>query len=152
MTGLAFLPGNDGVLESTGFGEEENFLFRRRIGCRREIDGHDEASESAESKGQGKFFHDPCGIHCRILLGHLILPHNPVIMSNSPSETVVVLGASDQPDRYSNKAVKMLLEHGHRVIPIHPALKTVEGIAVVPNLSSVSETVNTLTLYLGPDR
>ena len=73
-------------------------------------------------------------------------------MSNSPSETVVVLGASDQPDRYSNKAVKMLLEHGHRVIPIHPALKTVEGIAVVPNLPSVSENVNTLTLYLGPDR
>jgi hypothetical protein len=63
-----------------------------------------------------------------------------------------VLGASDQPDRYSNKAVKMLLEHGHHVIPIHPALKTVESIAVVANLSSVAEPVDTLTLYLGPDR
>lgn len=46
----------------------------------------------------------------------------------------------------------MLLEHGLRVIPIHPALKTVEGIVVVPNLPSVAETVNTLTLYLGPER
>jgi predicted CoA-binding protein len=64
-------------------------------------------------------------------------------------ETVVVLGASDKPDRYSYKAVKLLQEHGHKVIPVHPTLKDIEGLAVTNNLSAIQEHVDTLTLYVG---
>jgi predicted CoA-binding protein len=70
----------------------------------------------------------------------------------SANETVVVLGASPKPERYSNKAVRALVEHGHRVIPIHPILKQIEGIPTVPALSGVKDPVNTLTLYVGPER
>jgi predicted CoA-binding protein len=70
----------------------------------------------------------------------------------SANETVVVLGASPKPERYSNKAVRALVEHGHRVIPIHPILKQIEGIPTVPALSGVKDSVNTLTLYVGPER
>ena len=68
------------------------------------------------------------------------------------NETVVVLGASPKPERYSNQAVRALLEHGHRVIPIHPLLKKIAGVPVVPSLSGVKDIVNTLTLYVGPER
>ena len=64
--------------------------------------------------------------------------------------TVVVLGASDKPERYSNRAVRMLLEHGHEVIPVHPSLQTEEGLTVVPSLARVPRPVDTLTVYVSP--
>ena len=68
------------------------------------------------------------------------------------SETVVVLGASPKPERYSNQAVRALVEHGHRVIPVHPLLKKIAGVVAVPALSGVKDPVDTLTLYVGPER
>lgn len=66
-------------------------------------------------------------------------------------ERVVVLGASTNPDRYSNKCVKMLLEFGHEVVPVHPVAPEIEGLKVVPKLNQVTGKVDTLTLYLSPD-
>ena len=68
------------------------------------------------------------------------------------NETVVVLGASPKPERYSNQAVRTLVEHGHRVIPVHPLLKKIAGIPAVPSLTHIDGAVNTLTLYVGPKR
>ena len=68
------------------------------------------------------------------------------------NETVVVLGASPKPERYSNQAVRALVEHGHRVIPVHPLLKKIAGVPVVSALSGVKVPVNTLTLYVGPEQ
>jgi len=65
-------------------------------------------------------------------------------------QTVVVLGASPKPERYSNKAVRLLLEHGHRVIPVHPAIKEIESLPVVPALKHIKDAVDTLTVYLSP--
>jgi hypothetical protein len=70
----------------------------------------------------------------------------------SGQETVVVLGASDKSDRYSNKAIKMLMEYGHRVIPIHPRLDEIESLEVKPDLKAVDTPVDTLTMYVGPKR
>lgn len=66
------------------------------------------------------------------------------------SERVVILGASDQPDRYAHRALRMLREHGHEVVPVHPTLTEIEGVAVVPDLPSVEGQVDTLTLYVRP--
>ena len=72
-------------------------------------------------------------------------------MDRDPAiQRVVVLGASPKPDRYSNKAVKLLLEHGHSVVPVHPAAVEIEGLQVVPNLPAVDGAVDTLTVYLSP--
>jgi predicted CoA-binding protein len=68
------------------------------------------------------------------------------------NETVVVLGASPKPERYSNQAVRALVEHGHRVIPVHPLLKKIAGVPAVQALSGVKDQVNTITLYVGPER
>jgi predicted CoA-binding protein len=47
------------------------------------------------------------------------------------SETVVVLGASPKPERYSWQAVNTLTEHGHRVLPVNPYHREVAGIQCV---------------------
>jgi predicted CoA-binding protein len=66
------------------------------------------------------------------------------------SERVVILGASDQPDRYAHKAFRMLREHGHGVLPVHPTLGEIEGVPVVADLRNVEVPVDTLTLYVRP--
>lgn len=65
-------------------------------------------------------------------------------------QTVVVLGASPKPERYSNKAVRLLLEHGHRVVPVHPAITEIESLPVIRALEHIEDPVDTLTVYLSP--
>lgn len=66
------------------------------------------------------------------------------------SQRVVILGASDRPDRYAYRAFQNLLEHGHEVIPVHPTLPEVDGVPVLPDLDAVEGAVDTLTLYVNP--
>ncbi len=63
--------------------------------------------------------------------------------------TVAVLGATPKEDRYSFKAVKMLREHGHHPIPVHPAGHDVLGIPGVKSLADITKPVDTLTMYVG---
>jgi len=63
-------------------------------------------------------------------------------------QNVVVLGASPKADRYSNQAVRLLVEHGHHVIPVHPAVETIEGLAVTSKLTDVTDNIDTLTVYV----
>ncbi|MGD8922252.1 MAG: CoA-binding protein [Candidatus Zixiibacteriota bacterium] len=64
---------------------------------------------------------------------------------------VAVLGASPKEERYSNKAVKMLLEHGHHPIPVHPAGHVVHGITAQKSLGDIDRKIDTLTMYVGPN-
>ena len=68
------------------------------------------------------------------------------------AQTVAVLGASNNPDRYSNMAIRRLRDAGHRVIPVNPALDEIEGLAVAKSLGEIKDPVDTLTLYVGPQR
>jgi len=68
------------------------------------------------------------------------------------SENVVVLGASPDAERYSNKAMHLLAQHGHRVIPVSPVYKDIDGQPVLSSVSDVGVPVQTLTLYLSPKR
>jgi uncharacterized protein len=60
---------------------------------------------------------------------------------------VAILGASPKPDRYSNKAQRMLVEHGHEVFPVSPSAQEILGVA---GFSEVPEGMDTVTLYVGP--
>lgn len=71
-------------------------------------------------------------------------------MSDS-AQRVVVLGASNNPERYSNMALNRLMENGHEVIPVHPALESVEGVVVTPSLGDVEGPVDTVTVYVSPN-
>jgi len=69
---------------------------------------------------------------------------------SSEHQRVVVLGASDNPERYSNKAVNRLRDNHHEVIPVHPKLDRIDGLEVVPNLGDIDGEVDTLTVYVSP--
>jgi len=61
---------------------------------------------------------------------------------------VAILGASNKPDRYSYKALRMLREKGHTPFPAHPALSMVDGIPVWSSLRAIPEPIDTVTVYL----
>ena len=71
---------------------------------------------------------------------------------NNESHHVAVLGASPKPARYANQALRLLREHGYRVTPIHPRFDTIENLPVANRLEQVPRPINTLTLYVGPER
>jgi len=65
---------------------------------------------------------------------------------------VVIIGASSDADRYSNRAQIMLLEHGHTVFPIHPSTEEVLGIHCYKSLSEIKPQIDTVTMYVSPKR
>lgn len=67
------------------------------------------------------------------------------------SEKVIVLGASNKPERYSYKAIHLLKEHGHKVYPVHPSIPEVLGIKCYPFLPLDQVPFDTLTLYVNKD-
>jgi predicted CoA-binding protein len=65
------------------------------------------------------------------------------------TQRVVIIGASNNPERYSHRALLLLRKHGHEVVPVHPKLTEIEGIAVVADLSAITSPVDTVTIYVG---
>jgi uncharacterized protein len=63
-------------------------------------------------------------------------------------EAIAVLGASSNPERYSNRAVLLLLEKGYQVIPVNPAMPDIAGLPPVATLSDIRVAVDTVTLYV----
>lgn len=62
---------------------------------------------------------------------------------------VVVLGASSNPSRYSNMAMRELKKHGHRALPVHPRETEIEGVKVWPHISQLpAGEIDTLTMYV----
>lgn len=68
------------------------------------------------------------------------------------NKTVVVMGASPKAHRYSNRALRMLRERGYDVIPVHPHAQKIEGLDVANQLADIDRPIDTLTLYIGPQR
>ncbi|MFY7651398.1 MAG: CoA-binding protein [Chitinophagaceae bacterium] len=65
------------------------------------------------------------------------------------NKKTLVLGASDNPERYSYKAIKLLQLKGHDVVAVGRKETQVDAIKVVKNFPS-NEKVHTVTLYLNP--
>lgn len=71
---------------------------------------------------------------------------------SSNAQNVLILGASTKPQRYAYKALVLLKQRGHQVIPVHPKLSEIDGIKVFNRLSEVDTPIDTLTLYVGAQR
>lgn len=65
---------------------------------------------------------------------------------------VVVLGATPKAGRYAHQALLMLQQKGYKITPVHPKIKTIEGLPVAHKVEAIKEPVDTLTLYVGPAR
>jgi predicted CoA-binding protein len=66
------------------------------------------------------------------------------------SKTVAVIGASPKAERYSNKAVRLLREYGHTVLPVNPAQEKIEGLPVSRTIDALPRPVDTVTMYVSP--
>ena len=64
---------------------------------------------------------------------------------------VAVLGASNNPEKYSYLALKFLREKGHEVFPIHPSLKVIDDMTVYSSLQDVPSPIDTISLYVSPE-
>lgn len=65
-------------------------------------------------------------------------------------ETVLVLGASPNPERYSYKAVQKLRAHGHRVIAVGKKTGQIGDVSIQKEIP-LAVALDTVTLYLNPD-
>ena len=65
------------------------------------------------------------------------------------NKTTLVLGASENPDRYSNKAIHMLLSHHHNVIPVGIKKGMVNGLEIITQ-PDYFKNVDTVTKYINP--
>ena len=61
----------------------------------------------------------------------------------------LVIGASENPERYSNKAIRALLSHNHEVVGLGIKKGSVEGIPFHTEKEQF-ENIDTVTLYIGP--
>lgn len=66
-------------------------------------------------------------------------------------KTTVVLGASENPERYSNKAIHKLRAHGHEVKAVGGRAGKVADVDIQTGKPAFAD-VDTVTLYVGPAR
>lgn len=67
------------------------------------------------------------------------------------NKKTIVLGASSKEDRYSNRAVKMLLKNNHDTIALGFENVIVENVQIETEWKQY-ENIDTITLYLNPQR
>lgn len=65
------------------------------------------------------------------------------------NKKTLVIGGSENPERYSNKAIKKLRLHGHDVLSIGAKVGRVEDVDIQVERTNFSD-VHTVTLYVGP--
>ena len=64
-------------------------------------------------------------------------------------EKTLVIGASENPERYSNMAVRSLQKHGHEVLAIGVREGNIDDVKIEKEQLSF-ENIDTVSLYVGP--
>ena len=67
------------------------------------------------------------------------------------AKTVAIVGASSDRRKFGNKALRAFKAEGHRVIPINPNEREVEGIAAYASVLDVPERIDMATVYVRPE-
>ena len=63
------------------------------------------------------------------------------------SQIVAVVGLSSNPERPSHIVSSYLRENGYRIIPVNPSEKSVLGETSYPDLASIPERVDVVTIF-----
>jgi predicted CoA-binding protein len=63
---------------------------------------------------------------------------------------VAVIGASMDPAKYGNKAVRAYLRQGYEVFPVNPKLRELGGLPVFPSILAVPVRPDLVSVYLPP--
>ena len=66
--------------------------------------------------------------------------------------TIAIVGASPDPERYSNSVMRYLRRNGYRVIPVNPTVEKVLGLKSYPDLASVPAKIEIVDVFRAPDK
>jgi uncharacterized protein len=67
------------------------------------------------------------------------------------SRVVAVIGASSNPRKFGNRAVRAFRRQGYTVVPINPHELEVEGLRAYKSVLDVPGTIDMATIYVPPD-
>lgn len=67
------------------------------------------------------------------------------------AKTVAVVGASNDRSKFGNKALRAFTAEGHRVLPINPHEREVEGLPAYASVLDVPGAIDMATLYVQPE-
>ncbi len=67
------------------------------------------------------------------------------------NKKTLVIGASENPERYSYKAICALRKHNHDVVALAKKTGKVDGVKIETEFP-VMQDIHTVTLYVGPQR
>lgn len=71
------------------------------------------------------------------------------LKNNKMSKRTLVIGASTNPARYSNMAIRSLLNHGHEVVALAKQEGFIGDIKIQTEFP-VNQNIHTVTVYVGP--
>ncbi len=63
----------------------------------------------------------------------------------------LVVGASPNPQRYSNKAVRLLKRYNHNVVPLGIRTGEIDNLQIITGKPEIPD-IHTVTLYIGPEK
>jgi predicted CoA-binding protein len=66
-------------------------------------------------------------------------------------KTVAIIGASSNPRKFGNRAIRAFRRQGYTVIPINPNEPTVEGLKTYASVLDVPGTIDIATFYVPPE-
>jgi uncharacterized protein len=64
---------------------------------------------------------------------------------------VAIIGASSNPRKFGNRAIRAFRRQGYTVIPINPNEAEVEGLKTYPSVLDVPGPIDMATFYVPPD-
>jgi predicted CoA-binding protein len=67
------------------------------------------------------------------------------------SKTVAIIGASSNPRKFGNRAIRAFQRQGYIVIPINPNEAVVEGLKAYASVLDVPGDIDMATFYVPPD-
>jgi predicted CoA-binding protein len=65
-------------------------------------------------------------------------------------KTIAIIGASNDRNKYGNKAVRAFRQQGYEVFPVHPKETTVEGLPAFKSIAEVPVRPQKISVYLPP--
>jgi uncharacterized protein len=65
-------------------------------------------------------------------------------------KSVAIVGASQDPKKFGNKAVRAFADMGYEVFPVHPTLEEIEGHKVYRSVKEIPVRLEKVSLYVPP--
>jgi predicted CoA-binding protein len=75
---------------------------------------------------------------------------NPPDSRNSTMKTIAIIGASNDRNKFGNKAVRAFQQQGYEVFPVNPKEETVEGLPAYQSIADVPVRPDKISVYLPP--